>query len=176
MLNWIVLRKCKNTLVIVPWYGKRFTHYSSFVQGIHSSLLDFSGNFPSQKASDVELWLFISYQPDYAVSQTVEMLVTWDGVTSSKGINSHGKMTLTCAVIFSTVYSEVDQRKHQGSASLAFVWGIHRGLVNSPHKWPVTRIMLPFDNVIMQCKSLCNPLLAAMLSSLQLIFSNHILL
>ena len=29
-------------------------------------------------------------------------------------------------VVFSTVYSEADQRKHQSSASLAFVWGIHR--------------------------------------------------
>ena len=29
-------------------------------------------------------------------------------------------------VVYSTVYSEVDQRKHQSSASLAFVWGIHR--------------------------------------------------
>ena len=45
------------------------------------------------------------------------------------------------------VYS--DQRKHQSSASLAFVRGIHRGPVNSPHKWPVTRKMFPFDDVIM---------------------------
>ena len=29
-------------------------------------------------------------------------------------------------VVGSTVYSDVDQRKHQSSASLAFVWGIHR--------------------------------------------------
>ena len=27
-------------------------------------------------------------------------------------------------------------KKHQSSASLAFVRGIHRGPVNSPHKWP----------------------------------------
>ena len=33
--------------------------------------------------------------------------------------------------------------------SLAFVRGIHWGLVNSPHKWPVTRKMSPFDDVIM---------------------------
>ena len=39
--------------------------------------------------------------------------------------------------------------KHQSPASLAFVWGIHRGPVNSPHKWPVTRKMFPFDDVIM---------------------------
>ena len=52
-------------------------------------------------------------------------------------------------IVYSTVYSEADQRKHQSSASLAFVWGIHRGPVNSPHKWPVTRKMFPFDDVIM---------------------------
>ena len=40
-------------------------------------------------------------------------------------------------------------RKHQSSASLAFVRGIHRGPVNSPHKWPVTRKMFPLDDVIM---------------------------
>ena len=53
-------------------------------------------------------------------------------------------------VVYSTVYSDVDQRKHQSSASLAFLWGIHRGPVNSPHKGPVTRKMFPFDDVIMQ--------------------------
>ena len=29
-------------------------------------------------------------------------------------------------VVYSTVYSDADQRKHQSSASLAFGWGIHR--------------------------------------------------
>ena len=29
-------------------------------------------------------------------------------------------------VVYSTIYSDADQRKHQSSASLAFVWGIHR--------------------------------------------------
>ena len=51
--------------------------------------------------------------------------------------------------VYSTVYSDADQRKHQSSAPLAFVRGIHRGPVTSPHKWPVTRKMLPFDDVIM---------------------------
>ena len=55
-------------------------------------------------------------------------------------------------IVYSTVYSDSDQRKHQSSASLAFVWGIHRGPVNSPHKWPVTRKMFPFDDVIMGCR------------------------
>ena len=52
--------------------------------------------------------------------------------------------------VYSTVYSGADQSKHQSSASLAFVWGIHREPVNSPHKWPVTRKMFPFDDVIMR--------------------------
>ena len=52
-------------------------------------------------------------------------------------------------IVYSIIYSDADQRKHQNSASLAFVWGIHRGPVNFPHKWPVTRKMFPFDDVIM---------------------------
>ena len=51
--------------------------------------------------------------------------------------------------VYSTVYSGTDQRKHQSSASLAFVRGIHRWPMNSPHKGPVTRKMFPFDDVIM---------------------------
>ena len=52
-------------------------------------------------------------------------------------------------VVYTTLYSEEDKRKHQSSASLAFVWGIHRWPVNSPHKWSVRWRMLPFDDVIM---------------------------
>ena len=52
--------------------------------------------------------------------------------------------------VYSTVYSGVDQRKHQCSASLAFVREIHRWPVKSPHKWPVKRKMFPFDDVIMR--------------------------
>ena len=52
--------------------------------------------------------------------------------------------------VYSTVYSDPDQRKHQTAASLAFVCGIPRAPVTSPHKWPVTRKMFPFDDVIMR--------------------------
>ena len=41
----------------------------------------------------------------------------------------------TLMIVYSTVYSGADQRKHQSSASLAFMRGIHRVPVNSPHKW-----------------------------------------
>ena len=53
------------------------------------------------------------------------------------------------SIVYSTVCSGSDQRKHQRSASLAFVRGIHRWPVNSFHKGPVTWKMFPFDDVIM---------------------------
>ena len=52
-------------------------------------------------------------------------------------------------IVYSTVYSGADQRKYQSSTSLAFVRGIHRLPVNSPHQGPVKRKMFPFDDVIM---------------------------
>ena len=47
-------------------------------------------------------------------------------------------------IVYSTVYSDADQRKHQSSALLAFVRGIHR--------WPVhvTGKMFLFDDVIVR--------------------------
>ena len=52
-------------------------------------------------------------------------------------------------IVYWSVYSGAYQRKHQSSASLAFVRWIYRWTVNSPHKGPVTREMLPFDDIIM---------------------------
>ena len=52
-------------------------------------------------------------------------------------------------IVYSTVYSGADQRKYQSSASLAFVRGIRRWPVDFPHKWPETRKMFSFDDVIM---------------------------
>ena len=66
-----------------------------------------------------------------------------DVITSAMG--SQNTITIVC----STVYSSADQSKHLSSASLAFVRGIHRWPVNSPHKGPVTQKMFPFDDVIM---------------------------
>ena len=72
-------------------------------------------------------------------------LIHYDDVTMSLMASQITSLT----IVYSIVYSGADQRKHQSSASLAFVQGIHRGPVNSPHKWPVTRKMFPFDDVIM---------------------------
>ena len=53
------------------------------------------------------------------------------------------------SIVYSAVCSSADKRILPSSASLAFVIGIHRWPMNSPHKGPVTRKMIPFDDVIM---------------------------
>ena len=88
-----------------------------------------TGEFPAQMASNAEI-----------------VSIWW---------RHHGECCFRCAVPLSTVcvrvfVLEYFNIKHQSSASLAFVWGIHRWSVNSTHNWPVTRKMFPFDDVIMQ--------------------------
>ena len=56
-------------------------------------------------------------------------------------------------IVQSRVCSGADQGKHQRSASLAFVRGIHRWPVNSPHKGPVTQKIFSFDDVILRWHS-----------------------
>ena len=82
-------------------------------------------------------------------SQTV-CKISWN-VTLLWRHNGHSSVSNhSLTIVYATVYSDADQSKHQTSASLAFVRGIHRGPVNSPHKGPVTRKMFPFDDVIMK--------------------------
>ena len=86
-----------------------------------------------------------------ATQQHVFVRVVWHYsdviiATMASQISSH-------RIVYSTVYSCADQRKHQSPASLAFVRGIHRWPVKSPHKGPVTRKMFPLDDVIMSFKS-----------------------
>ena len=71
----------------------------------------------------------------------------------SQGISDHDNGIIPVhfgvSIICSTVYSGADQRKHQSSASLAYVRGIHRWPVDPPHKGPVTRNIVLFHDVIM---------------------------
>ena len=125
-----------------------------------------------------EHWLFIRDQenkadliPANAVAYTTSSAETPQNVTSSWTLASGETVELQfiCAgkhysdvtmrvmasqitsvsVVYSTVCPGADQRKHQSSTSLVLVRGIRRLPVNSPHKGPVTRKLLPFDDVIM---------------------------
>ena len=95
------------------------------------------------------MWSFIAHthslltQSRYAVTHYDDVIM---GAMASQ--------ITSITIVYSTVYSGADQRKYQSSASLAFVQGIHLGPVNSPHKWPVTQKMFPFDDVIIFGKKL----------------------
>ena len=107
----------------------KFPHHWIFVSGIHLWPVDPSShNGPT-------LW---NVYPAIVSSHYNDVIV---GTMASQ--------IPSLTIVYSAVYSGADQRKHQSSASLAFVRGIHRSPVNSPHKWPVTRKMFPFDDVIM---------------------------
>ena len=88
----------------------------------------------------------------FTLDKQCHMWIGW-----SKGhfmVTHHGKMNECINLSLNTEcdstpchQAQIDERKH--SASLAFMRGIHRWPVNSPYKGPVTRKMLPFDDVIM---------------------------
>ena len=74
----------------------------------------------------------------------------WSPIHYSDGLMSAKASQITSLmIVYSAIYSGADQKRHHSSASLAFVRGIHRSPVNSPHKGPVARKMFPFDDVIM---------------------------
>ena len=61
---------------------------------------------------------------------------------------------ITCvSIVCLTACSDAIQRKHQSSASLAFVRGIHRWPVNSSLKEPVRPKLFPFDDVIVSFRN-----------------------
>ena len=76
-------------------------------------------------------------------------------------------------IVYSNVYSSADQQKHQSSASLVIVRGIHRWPVNSPHKWSVTRKMFPFDDVIIARSCACTFHLSIVVSKIYDIIMFH---
>ena len=86
-------------------------------------------------------WALVIPTPGRTSIKCISLLWRHNGAIASQ--------ITSLTIVYSTVYSDEDQRKLQSSASLAFVWGTHRGPMNSPHKWPVTRKIFPFDDVIM---------------------------
>ena len=100
----------------------------------------------------IEMWVHKSFRyrtlPDRSTIQNrVDQSIHYNDVILGAMVSQITSLT----IVYSTVYLGADQRKHQSSASLAFVLGIHRWPVNSPHKRPVTRKMFPFDDVIICC-------------------------
>ena len=76
----------------------------------------------------LRIWLILRWQQDHYYSDVI--------------MGAMASQITSVTLVYSTFYSAAYERKHQSSASLAFVRVIHRWPVNFPHKWPVTRKML----------------------------------
>ena len=98
---------------------------------------------------DATKFYFNHFHTDHyrLVGKVVKVLATEH--CSGVMISAMASQITGVSIVWSTLWSGADQRKHQRSASLAFVKGIQRWQGNSPHKRLVTRKMVPFDNVIM---------------------------
>ena len=69
------------------------------------------------------LWCHYLSVPSHVVIESQFSSLHYDDVTMSLMASQITRLT----IVYSTVYSGADRRKHQSSASLAFVRGIHRG-------------------------------------------------
>ena len=93
---------------------------------------------PEMRPSSI--WRMVGWSDSYFLTQPLQ----W------RHNERDGFQITSVTIVYSTICSGVDQRKHQSSASLVFVRGIHRWPVNSPHKGPVTPKIFQFDDVIMK--------------------------
>ena len=102
--------------------------------------------------SNLAIWYIIPYFGD-CISCGIGQLesMQYDGTVhySDVTMSVMASRITGVSIVCSAVCSGVAQRKHQSSASLAFVRGIHRWPVDSLHKGPVTWKTFPFDDVIM---------------------------
>ena len=82
----------------------------------------------------------------------VGLWMEWSSLTRYSDVimSMMASQIISVSIVFATICSGADQRKHQSSVSLAFVKGIQRSSVDSPQKGPVTWKIFPFDDVIMK--------------------------
>ena len=136
----------------------RYEHLSVFmIMRVGNSFwveMEFLHSIPQNKHV-VLLWFDLVWHDHTIVLRSIEWLVYPHSPAllhwhySDDIMNTMASQITSVSIVYSTVCSGVDQGKHQSSASLAFVRGIHRSPVNSSHKGPVTRKTFPLDDVIM---------------------------
>ena len=94
------------------------------------------------------IWLPIGRGHQFCQNESYYEAIAWAHYNDVKMSTLASQITCL-TIVYSTVYSRVDQWKYLSPVSLDFVGGIHRRPVNSPHKGSVTRKMLPLYDVIM---------------------------
>ena len=153
-LHWQWL--CSANLLHGPWSWNLDIFRDKLEPGLRDAVIDVN----SSKDFKIQIWTGnVVIWTDHEAND-IEMWLCWDNFcvlwcqlgnhyTHSDVMSVMTSQITSLMIVYSTVYSGLDQRKHQSSASLAFMSGIHGWPVNSPHKGPVTQKMFPFDEVIM---------------------------
>ena len=124
---------------IIKW--KHFPRYCPFVRGIHRSSLNSNHKgqwrgaliFSFFLIQTETSWIFLWTHKRKFVENKFNLHDNASSYIHLSGCHYNDFIMTTMAsqitsrtVVYSTVYSDADQRKHQSSVSLAFVWGIHR--------------------------------------------------
>ena len=105
------------TLIIIPYWSASFKHTPHCQELVwNEHLYEY---LPSKNLSTLNNF----------INSTLQWVIMSAMASQITGVS----------MVCSAVCSGADQRKHQSSVSLAFVGGIHRWPVNSPHKGPVRR-------------------------------------
>ena len=130
--------------------NKQKLNRTNFITELAIKSLDHSAPYPVRNIAR-------GPQPRQNVSSSIGVLLFFIAFTMSVIMGAIASQITSLTIVLLTVYLNTDQRKHQSSASLAFVQGIRRWPVNSPHKWPVTRKMFPFDDLIISFRSYQKP-------------------
>ena len=105
------------------WQGKLESRWRNFFPKINYSEQSVLGTVVNHRYAD---------SPGFGCRHSAHAL-QW------RHMGAMASQITSLSIAYATIHSGADQRKHQSSASPAFVWGIHRWPVNSPRKRPVTR-------------------------------------
>ena len=125
---------CRAQYIVPCWQGHGRVPPYSYIAPLFGSFI-----FPPHKMHNL-------VAPYWTCCRACHMYLFCDNHCCDVIMGTMASQITSLTIVYSIVHSGADQRKHQSSASLAFVRGIHRWPVNSPHKWPVTRKMFPFDD------------------------------
>ena len=138
IINWAIRSMFQwNSIRISNIYiQQKYTFYSMHLKLLSAKHRPLHSLAKDPEALDSGRWILLSHNGDVIISVMASQIT---GVSS----------------VCSTVCSNADQRKHQSSASLAFLKGIHRSPVDSPQR-PVARKMFSFDDVIMGITRILN--------------------
>ena len=141
MYTWLQLERSTVTVILglvlfsTKW---KYNSYIDFCNTLWFNLTPYS------------MWLLFEFIKWSNSTQYCHSAAACDLLHYNKVIMSVMTSQITSlTIVYSTVNSGRDKRKHQSFTSLAFVRGIHQWPVNSPHKGPVRRKMFWFDDVIM---------------------------